>query len=129
MGERHIPSTDERDPLLTPNDGIAHDPDWGWSLNYGHYGSRDDEGFPIYGADRRTFTATFAVELCGHGATGRSIAEAIWARRHEIAAVVATHVRLRHGVPSARLAVQIHPDGSCQISEYDQRAWSATLSA
>ena len=129
MGERLIPTTNERDPLLTPNDGIAHDPDWGWSLNYGHYGSRDDEGFPIHGGARRTFTATFAVELCGHGAVGRATAEAIWARRHEIAAVVAAHVRVQQGVPSARLAVRIDLDGSCRISEYDQRAWSATLSA
>lgn len=127
MGERVVPSTDARDPLLTPNDGLTHDPDWGWSLNYGHYGSRDDDGFPVWGGERRPFVATFAIELCGHGETGRARAERFWARRHELAALVATHTPVARGVPSARLSVREEDDGSLLVSEYDARRWSDRL--
>lgn len=127
MHERIVPSTDERDPALTPNEGLSHDPDWGWSLNYGHYGSRDDEGFPVWGGARLPFVATFAVERCGHGAAGRARAELLWSRRHELAALVAAHAADGRGIPSARLAISVEPDGALLVREYDFGRWSDRL--
>jgi hypothetical protein len=129
MGERIVPSTDARDPSLTPNDGLTHDPDWGWSLNYGHYGSRDDEVYPVWGGERRPFVATFSVELCGHGDAGRARAELLWARRHELAALVATHTPAARGVPTARLSVREETGGSLVVGEYDFHRWSDRLSS
>ena len=127
MGERTLPATDERDPILTPNDGIGHDPDWGYSINYGHYGSRE-HGVPVWGGVPCGHTATFAVELCGQGAAGRRTAEAIWERRHELVALVAAYpLDNVAGTPTARLSISIQRDGSWVVGEYDFRRFRVVL--
>ena len=117
--ERFIPATSSNDPVFTPNDGLACDPDWGWTVNFGHYGGRE-HGVPVWNGKPCGYRATFSVEMVGHGSEGERLARAIWGRRHELAAIVAQHpIANVAGVPTARLAVSENHDGSWTVREYD----------
>lgn len=125
--ERFIPETVPDDPRFTPNDGIACDPEWGWSVNYGHYGGRQD-GVPVWDGAACGYRATFAVEMAGVGDEGERRARLIWSRRAEIAELVAAHADPRtRGVPTARLAIRETADGGLQIREYDLRRFTDRL--
>jgi hypothetical protein len=127
MGERIIPASDQHDPILTPNDGISSDPDWGWTLNYGHYGSRES-GVPVWGGKPCGHTGTFSVEMIGTGSEGERRAREIWGRRHELAALVAAHpIANVSGVPTARLSIAFNRDGTWTVAEYDFHRWSEIL--
>lgn len=41
-----VPKIETGDPRFTASDGIRVDPDWGYSINYGYYGSWD-RGIPV----------------------------------------------------------------------------------
>jgi hypothetical protein len=122
-----IPATDQRDPLLTGNDGLRSDPEWGWSVNYGHYGSRE-HGVPVVNGKPAGHTGTFSVEMIGVDSEGERFARAIWGRRHELSALVAAHpIPNVSGVPTARLRIGENRDGSWTVREYDFNRWSEVL--
>ena len=122
------------DPALNENDGIRADSDWGYSINYGYYGSWG-QGIPIAAGEGRGFFAASSIELIGPGVPGRMLANELWERRGEIAQLVArehtdpTWGDRHHKIPACRLTARRADDGSLTIAEYDYRHWRATLPA
>lgn len=127
-----VPKIETGDPRFTASDGIRVDPDWGYSINYGYYGSWD-RGIPVLDGEGRGFFAAFSIELLGSGVRGRELANELWERRAEIAALVIAHERdldasgPHHRIPACRLSARRANDGTIAIGEYDFRRWRATL--
>jgi hypothetical protein len=127
-----VPRIETGDPALNENDGIRTDHAWGYSINYGYYGSWD-RGIPVSRGEGRGFFAAFSIELIGHGVKGRELANELWERRSEIVEIVRRE-QSEHGlpdpnhkIPACRLGVRRAADGTIAIGEYDHRRWSATL--
>jgi hypothetical protein len=129
-----VPRIETGDPRFTATDGIRVDDDRGYSINYGYYGGWE-HGIPVLDGEGRGFFAAFAIELLGRGADGRELANELWERRAEIAALVIANQTdpawnaVGQRIPACRLSACRQPDGTITIGEYDHRRWRATLPA
>ena len=77
-----VPKIETGDPRFTASDGIRVDPDWGYSINYGYYGSWD-RGIPVLDGEGRGFFAAF-VAFVAFGLAGfadRFVADDFFAAR------------------------------------------------